>query len=186
MKARLATIVAVVMLASAYLASEATAGEAHSFSGKASYYGYSGKVASGGQFNPNGLTAAHRTLPFGTHVRVTDPKTGRSVIVTINDRGPFGRGASSMFRSARPEYSECWVEALSSFKPTSYRSVKYTIEILRISSIGEPNVLHRESAITVAPRWAQSRAEQRRERGANEIRITNPRGEQLYRWQRGV
>jgi len=92
MKARLATIVAVVMLASAYLASEATAGEAHSFSGKASYYGYSGKVASGGQFNPNGLTAAHRTLPFGTHVRVTDPKTGRSVIVTINDRGPFGRG----------------------------------------------------------------------------------------------
>ena len=92
MKARLAMIVAAVMLASGCLASAATAGEAHSFSGKASYYGYSGKVASGGQFNPNGLTAAHRTLPFGTHVRVTGPKTGRSVIVTINDRGPFGRG----------------------------------------------------------------------------------------------
>jgi hypothetical protein len=95
-----------------------------------------------------------------------------------------------MFRSARPEYSECWVDALSSFKPTSYRSVKYTIEILRISSIGEPNVLHRESAITVAPRWAQSRAEQllkkHRQRGANGIRITNPRGQQLYRWQSGL
>jgi rare lipoprotein A len=43
-------------------------------------------------FNASGLTAAHRTLPFGTRVRVTDPKTGRSVIVTINDRGRFGRG----------------------------------------------------------------------------------------------
>jgi rare lipoprotein A len=39
----------------------------------------------------NGLTAAHRTLPFGTRVRVSDPKTGRSVTVTINDRGPFGK-----------------------------------------------------------------------------------------------
>ena len=39
----------------------------------------------------NGLTAAHRTLPFGTRLRVTDPKTGRSVTVLINDRGPFGR-----------------------------------------------------------------------------------------------
>ena len=49
-------------------------------------------VASGGRFDPNAFTAAHRTLPFGTRVRVTDPKNGRSVIVTINDRGPFGRG----------------------------------------------------------------------------------------------
>jgi rare lipoprotein A len=40
----------------------------------------------------SGLTAAHKTLPFGTRVRVTDPKSGRSVIVIINDRGPFNRG----------------------------------------------------------------------------------------------
>lgn len=53
-----------------------------SFSGLAAYYSGRG----------GGFTAAHRTLPFGTRVRVTDPKTGRSVIVTINDRGPFGRG----------------------------------------------------------------------------------------------
>ena len=39
----------------------------------------------------NGLTAAHRTLPFGTRVRVTDPKSGRSVTVTVSDRGPFGK-----------------------------------------------------------------------------------------------
>jgi len=37
------------------------------------------------------MTAAHKTLPFGTRVRISDPKTGRSVTVTINDRGPFGK-----------------------------------------------------------------------------------------------
>jgi rare lipoprotein A len=52
-----------------------------SFSGLCAYYPAHG----------NGLTAAHRTLPFGTRVRVTDPKTGHSVTVLINDRGPFGR-----------------------------------------------------------------------------------------------
>lgn len=60
--------------------------------GMASYY-KSGKVtANGERFNPHGLTAAHRTLKFGTKVRVTNLKTGKSVIVRINDRGPFIRG----------------------------------------------------------------------------------------------
>jgi len=63
-----------------------------SFSGICAYYSQKGRLASGGRFDPNALTAAHRSLPFGTRVRVTDPKTGRSVIVTINDRGPFNRG----------------------------------------------------------------------------------------------
>jgi rare lipoprotein A (peptidoglycan hydrolase) len=59
------------------------------FAGPASYYSLPGKVASGGQFIPEGMTAAHRTLPFGTKLRVTDPKSGRSVVVVVNDRGPF-------------------------------------------------------------------------------------------------
>ncbi len=63
-----------------------------SFSGLAAYYSERERLATGGHYNPSGFTAAHRTLPFGTRVRVTDPKTGRSVIVTINDRGPFRRG----------------------------------------------------------------------------------------------
>jgi peptidoglycan lytic transglycosylase len=63
-----------------------------SIEGVASYYWQGKRVASGARFNPNGLTAAHRTLPFGTRIRVSDPKTQRSVIVTINDRGPFVRG----------------------------------------------------------------------------------------------
>lgn len=60
--------------------------------GMASYYGRElagARTASGQRFDPAGLTAAHRTLPLGTRVQVTNPRTGDSVVVTINDRGPF-------------------------------------------------------------------------------------------------
>ena len=50
------------------------------------------KTASGARLNPGALTAAHRSLPFGTKVRVTNHHNGRSVVVMINDRGPFVRG----------------------------------------------------------------------------------------------
>jgi rare lipoprotein A len=57
----------------------------------ACYYskGYTGRVASGPRYDPQKLTAAHRTLPFGTKLRVTSRKSGRSVTVVVNDRGPF-------------------------------------------------------------------------------------------------
>jgi rare lipoprotein A len=63
-------------------------------SGMASYYGSESgsQTASGQRFNPSGMTAAHRTLPFGTKVRVTNKRNGKTVVVTINDRGPFIRG----------------------------------------------------------------------------------------------
>jgi peptidoglycan lytic transglycosylase len=62
------------------------------FTGRASYYAYhGGKTASGQPFSPDALTAAHRTLPFGTRVRVTNIKTKKSVVVVITDRGPFSR-----------------------------------------------------------------------------------------------
>jgi rare lipoprotein A len=51
-----------------------------------------GKTASGETFSPSKLTAAHRTLPFGTMVRVTNLRNGRTVMVRINDRGPFTKG----------------------------------------------------------------------------------------------
>jgi rare lipoprotein A len=57
--------------------------------GLASFYTYDSKTASGEQFNPHELTAAHRTLPFGTRLRVTNVATGQSVTVRVNDRGPF-------------------------------------------------------------------------------------------------
>ncbi len=62
-------------------------------SGLASVYGYeSGRTASGEPAAPGGLTAAHRSLPFGTQVRVTNTLNGRSVVVRINDRGPYAAG----------------------------------------------------------------------------------------------
>ena len=62
-------------------------------SGIASVYAYSGeRTANGERAQPTGFTAAHRTLPFGTRVRVTNKTNGRTVVVRINDRGPFVRG----------------------------------------------------------------------------------------------
>jgi rare lipoprotein A len=60
-------------------------------SGIASVYP-GGRTANGEQAHAGGLTAAHRSLPFGTRVRVTNRKNGSSVVVRINDRGPFRRG----------------------------------------------------------------------------------------------
>lgn len=66
---------------------------ANAESGVASVYAYeSGKTASGERASAQGLTAAHRTLPFGTHVRVTNKRNGKTVVVRINDRGPFVKG----------------------------------------------------------------------------------------------
>lgn len=65
------------------------------FQGIASFYGreFAGRpTATGERFNPEAMTAAHRSLPFGTRVRVTNTRNGRSVVVRINDRGPFIRG----------------------------------------------------------------------------------------------
>ncbi len=50
------------------------------------------RTASGARLNPGALTAAHRSLPFGSKVKVTNRRNGRSVVVTVNDRGPFVRG----------------------------------------------------------------------------------------------
>lgn len=64
----------------------------HTLKGIASYYGKGERTATGEAFNPQDLTAAHRTLPFGTRVRVTRVDNGDSVVVRINDRGPFKPG----------------------------------------------------------------------------------------------
>ena len=63
--------------------------------GQASWYGpgfHGRKTASGETFNTHEMTAAHRTLPFGTKVRVVNKRTGKSVVVRINDRGPYAHG----------------------------------------------------------------------------------------------
>lgn len=64
----------------------------HAMTGIASYYWQGQKTASGEQFDKNALTAAHKTLPMNTRVKVTHVESGRSVVVRINDRGPFKPG----------------------------------------------------------------------------------------------
>ncbi|MCJ9668917.1 septal ring lytic transglycosylase RlpA family protein [Neorhizobium sp. BETTINA12A] len=82
--------------AAASIAAFATLGSAQANAapgcGHASWYALGSKTASGERMNPSLMTAAHRTLPFGTKVMVTNKRNGKSVVVRINDRGPFIRG----------------------------------------------------------------------------------------------
>jgi len=73
---------------------EASAQSSKTISGIAAYYSkdYQGTTASGERYDPNKFTCAHPTLPFGTRVLVTDPRSHRSVVVVVNDRGPFNKG----------------------------------------------------------------------------------------------
>lgn len=90
MKAVTEAFFAVIIATLLFLAADqARADGARSFSGMASFYGNESgsRTASGARFDQNAMTAAHRALPFGTRLRVSH--RGRSVIVTVNDRGPF-------------------------------------------------------------------------------------------------
>lgn len=66
--------------------------EAAAQTGRASWYSLTSRTASGERCNPSAMTAAHPSLPFGTRVKVENLKNGRSVVVRINDRGPFVAG----------------------------------------------------------------------------------------------
>lgn len=87
-------MVLVILTGLAYQSSPIQYAAAADRGGVASVYSTEsgGKTASGQKLNPQALTAAHRTLPFGTKVKVTNRHNGHSVVVTINDRGPFVRG----------------------------------------------------------------------------------------------
>lgn len=85
-------VASVLMAGGGYAVAHDLGSATKSFAGAASWYGgkfHGRKTANGERFNQDGLTAAHRTLPFGTKLRVTYPKTGKSVVVRVNDRGPF-------------------------------------------------------------------------------------------------
>ena len=85
------TAAGAVALAGVFLVAAYT-GPASAQCGSASWYALYSQTASGEQMDPSELTAAHRTLPFGTKLKVTNQKNGKSVIVRINDRGPFIKG----------------------------------------------------------------------------------------------
>jgi len=95
-KASTAQAITALLLGCALGAPSASAEETKPIqTGAASWYGpgFHGKrTANGETFNTNALTAAHKTLPFGTQVRVKNERTGKSVVVRINDRGPYAHG----------------------------------------------------------------------------------------------
>ena len=76
----------------AFIGVAASAGTAQAACGTASWYHEGSKTANGERYRPDGISAAHKTLPFGTRVLVRNQRTGRTVTVRINDRGPFIRG----------------------------------------------------------------------------------------------
>lgn len=84
------------IVASCLLATKSFASNVAYQHGKASFYHYTDSkvrlTANGEKFNSGKLTAAHKTLPFGTHVRVTNLKNNKSIVVRVNDRGPFIKG----------------------------------------------------------------------------------------------
>ena len=76
----------------AAFAGQPTPAQALTQCGGASWYAMTSKTASGERASPNTMTAAHRSLPFGTKVKVTNLRNGRSVMLRVNDRGPFVGG----------------------------------------------------------------------------------------------
>jgi rare lipoprotein A len=85
---------AILVCAAAFAIGAAHADGMRQYSGLAAYYSkdYKGRTASGAFYDPKKFTCAHRSLPFGTRVHITDPRTHRSVDVVVNDRGPFTKG----------------------------------------------------------------------------------------------
>jgi rare lipoprotein A len=83
---RLMRLTAILLIAGSVLMQNASAEI-----GRASWYAMTTRTASGERCNPDNLTAAHRTLPFGTKVEVENLANGKKVVVRINDRGPFSR-----------------------------------------------------------------------------------------------
>jgi rare lipoprotein A len=85
---------AAVVVACCTTCTTAFAESPQGFTGVAAFYStdYSGRTACGERYDPKKYTAAHRSLPFGTRLRVTDPRSQRSILVVVNDRGPFTRG----------------------------------------------------------------------------------------------
>ncbi len=85
---------AAVAIACGFAMDVASAQGGKQYSGLASFYdkNYHGRTASGARYDATKMTAAHRTLPFGTRLNVTDAKTHRAVTVVVNDRGPFIKG----------------------------------------------------------------------------------------------
>jgi rare lipoprotein A len=104
--------------------------------GKASWYKMGTKTANGERYDPMGNTAAHPSLPFHTKVRVTNPASGQSVVVRINDRGPFtggriidlSQGAAQEINLVKAGVAKVSIEVLGSAAPVETAEVETAAE----------------------------------------------------------
>lgn len=116
---------AAVTCCSALLAGPIAAGASFMQEGKASWYKMGTRTANGERYDPMGITAAHPSLPFDTKVRVTNPTSGESVVVRINDRGPFtggriidlSQGAAQKINLVRAGVAKVKIEVLGEAAP---------------------------------------------------------------------
>jgi rare lipoprotein A len=107
------------------LAGPLQAGSSFKQEGKASWYKMGTQTANGERYDPMGITAAHPSLPFDTKVRVTNPASGKSVVVRINDRGPFtggriidlSQGAAQEINLVRAGIAQVKIEVLGEAAP---------------------------------------------------------------------
>ena len=114
------------------LAGPLEAGSSYKQEGKASWYKMGTRTANGERYDPMGITAAHPSLPFDTKVRVTNPKNGKSVVVRINDRGPFtggriidlSQGAAQKINLVRAGVAKVSIEVLGTAAPVETASVE--------------------------------------------------------------
>ena len=118
--------VAAVVGAALLLGGPVAAGSNIKTEGLASWYKMGTQTANGERYDPMGITAAHPSLPFDTRVRVTNPKSGKSVVVRINDRGPFtggriidlSQGAAKEINLVRAGIAQVKIEVLGTAAPT--------------------------------------------------------------------
>ena len=143
-----------IILTAGLLTLPLTAEELHDIVGLASWYGgkFQGRLTANGEvFDTNQLTAAHRTLPFGTLVRVTNPRNAQSVVVRINDRGPFVEGrVIDLSRAAAERIGIAAAGVAAVELEVVHWARESTTRVIQIAAFSE-----RSSAVSLATRLEQ-------------------------------
>jgi rare lipoprotein A len=118
----------------------------HALEGIASFYSYDTQTASGEKFDPRAMVAAHRTLPFGTWIRVTDLDTAQSVTVRVNDRGPYIDGRIVDLTSAAAESLGITTRGLAKVKLELVEAPGNPVLVAQSSGLGSASCLDENPA----------------------------------------
>jgi rare lipoprotein A len=156
---RYVCVVAVTVGSALLLAGAVEAGSKIKTEGLASWYKMGTRTANGESYDPMGITAAHPTLPFGTKVRVTNAGNGQSVVVRINDRGPFtggriidlSKGAAKAISMRQAGVATVQIEVLDTAKASDVAAAP-SEEPVVAAAVGTPPVRDAQPIRLVAER----------------------------------